>query len=214
MAYRRLIAFDADFTLIKYEPRALSKFLYTAVAQRMVGLGFPSALLAPRYTEEMHLTVESGLTADFQTGYLLKLDETQTICKAYLGFDPVSSASLTRYNFAEAHRKVVPGRWATCASNFDHRLTHAFRSCVDLVSLGELPISYLRIWEGIEKADRMVYQDPDSFRLLFADLPHYVRRWPEKVKETLAQLRTEDTAIGLFSNSTEAYVDLNSLCHK
>lgn len=210
------ICFDADFTLVKYHLRNFIKLNYEKILSNLVELNYSEELFEHFALEEPEKYFVSGLIADMQTGYLLKLSKGNFILKAFYGFEEVAPEVLERIYGSPPKfqvKEVVPyyqeNHCWLFLTNFSLGTGLVFRVGVERIRQGILSKSFSELATDIKKAIQMNFDNSNEgfFAKVRKNPEDYIVSQPE-LRQLLERLSETGKKLVLVTNSPVSYTEL------
>ena len=213
MESTQTICFDADWTLVKYKLKEFVQLCYQDMVTKIAQKGYDSAILQHPSSESPENHVVSGLVADLQTGFLLKLDKNYQVLKAYQGFEEVSRKTLQEtygipsvFELSNPQNIYVKGAYFVFVANFCLGLQLAFRVGVQRIKEGALHTSYASYMHEALEVFATILEDQNCgfYKEVVAKPANYVIQQPELVP-LLRNLRSSGKKLGVITNSPGVY---------
>lgn len=215
------ICFDADFSLVKYRLNNFIRLEYTSVANCLIKLGYPGALLTTPYLNDIEKYVESGLIADFRTGYLLKISHDHTILRASYGVEMVDTDKLIeqygnppKYTLNDPEVYYVDNERWVFLTHFSLGGILAYGVGVELFKNQEMQLESFSQWaKDLKQAILMNYDtisgpslDSFFYPVIYAAPDDYIVQQPE-MRGQLQELRDRGIKLVVVTNSYENYTN-------
>lgn len=200
----RMLGFDMDHTLIRYDSRAFEKTTHDIVVEKLVAKGYPAAILQLPFDYDLAIR---GLVMDKQRGNLLKVSRHGAIRAAYHGVHPMDF-TLQKKSYSSTYIDLRDGRYSSVDTAFSISTANLFMQLVELKDKAEhgLP-DYETMASDLMSAVNAAHRDGSLKGRVKNDLPKYIIK-DESVVRGLERYKKHEKKLFVLTNSEYYYTKL------
>lgn len=197
----KVIGFDMDYTLVRYNTRLFEELTHKMACQHMVKtMGYPKELSSLVFDINRSI---GGLVIDKRNGNLLKLSRYSKVKTSFHGLDEIDYKKQTRI-----YQEMAIDLYSTDFKSLDTAFAISngvlFSQLVDLKKKGTTLPDYAQISEDIDNAVDAVHQNGSLKGKVKADFKKYVIQDP-KIPRLLERYKDYGKKLMIITNSDFDY---------